>query len=223
EVDDGTHDGPTGTGIASLTLAPDTFTCADVGENIVLFTAVDFAGNSASANVTITVRDTIAPAAQGEDITLSLDENGEATLSDANFALPTFSRTVFTYSYNLLAINYGSLDGFDPESLDGTFMLLNGLYRKVFFRNYDNIYIYLYIDVNEQDNTIKTGEIFGPINGTKLPISFHRDQLNSECEDSITISFSQSLFTCADIGENTVVVTTSDKYGNSATKSITVT
>lgn len=58
EVDNGSFDN---CGIASMTLTPNTFTCADTGINLVALTVVDVNGNTNSCTADITVLDTIPP------------------------------------------------------------------------------------------------------------------------------------------------------------------
>jgi hypothetical protein len=58
DVDYGTTDN---CGVASMTISPRTFTCANIGPNEVTFTATDNAGNSASQTVTVLVVDNTAP------------------------------------------------------------------------------------------------------------------------------------------------------------------
>jgi hypothetical protein len=58
DVDYGTTDN---CGVASMTISPRTFTCANIGPNQVTFTATDNAGNSASQTVTVLVVDNTAP------------------------------------------------------------------------------------------------------------------------------------------------------------------
>lgn len=59
------------------------FNCADLGENTAAFTVTDLSGNSASTEIKVTVRDSRLPVAVVEDITLTLDENGQASLDVA--------------------------------------------------------------------------------------------------------------------------------------------
>ncbi len=58
DVDGGTTDA---CGIASLAVDPLSFTCSNLGTNIVTLTATDKNGNAASAAATVTVADTLAP------------------------------------------------------------------------------------------------------------------------------------------------------------------
>ena len=62
-----------------LTASPRSFECIHVGTAVpVKVTASDTQGNETSCWTTVTVYDTIAPVAVCKDITISLDENGEA-------------------------------------------------------------------------------------------------------------------------------------------------
>ncbi|WLE97139.1 MAG: PQQ-binding-like beta-propeller repeat protein [Candidatus Electrothrix communis] len=58
DIDNGTSDA---CGIASLSVAPSSFTCSNVGKNTVTLTATDVNGNTSSATATVTVEDNIAP------------------------------------------------------------------------------------------------------------------------------------------------------------------
>lgn len=64
--------------IETLSIDIDAFTCADLGENTVTLTVIDTSGNEATCTAIVTVEDLIAPTAICQDITLQLDENGEA-------------------------------------------------------------------------------------------------------------------------------------------------
>jgi HYR domain-containing protein/type IX secretion system substrate protein len=68
-------------GIASMSLSPSSFTCANVGTNTATLIVTDVNGNTASCNSTITIEDTIAPTAQCKNIMVMLDGNGNANIS----------------------------------------------------------------------------------------------------------------------------------------------
>ena len=76
DVDNGSNDA---CGI-TLSVSPNEFTCTDVGDRTVMLTVTDSNGNSDTATVTVTVKDTIAPTVLTQDITVYLDANGNATI-----------------------------------------------------------------------------------------------------------------------------------------------
>ncbi len=78
EVDNGSSDA---CGIASMSVSPSSFTCADVGTNTVTLTVTDVNGNSNTANATVTINDVTPPTVVTQNITVGLDENGQATIT----------------------------------------------------------------------------------------------------------------------------------------------
>ncbi|MFT7010530.1 MAG: hypothetical protein ACJAWR_000531, partial [Flavobacteriales bacterium] len=62
--------------IKTMTLSLDTFTCANVGANIITMTVTDSAGNSSVCNSTVTVLDTVTPTIVCKDTTVYLDAAG---------------------------------------------------------------------------------------------------------------------------------------------------
>ncbi|WP_198536975.1 BspA family leucine-rich repeat surface protein [Salegentibacter sediminis] len=67
--------------IESLSLSKTQFDCTNVGENTVELTVTDPSGNEAIAEATVTVVDNIVPVVLTQNITVQLDENGEATIT----------------------------------------------------------------------------------------------------------------------------------------------
>ena len=78
DVDGGSTDN---CGIASLSVSPSTFTCANVGVNNVTFTVTDVNGNSSTCTAVVTVEDNIAPAAVCQNITVQLDATGNVSIT----------------------------------------------------------------------------------------------------------------------------------------------
>ncbi|MBN2682258.1 MAG: T9SS type A sorting domain-containing protein, partial [Bacteroidales bacterium] len=70
----------------SLNLALDitSFNCGNVGTNNVVLTATDNSGNSSTANAVVTVEDNITPVVMTQDISIELDENGLASISETD-------------------------------------------------------------------------------------------------------------------------------------------
>jgi hypothetical protein len=65
--------------VDSMYLDISSFGCADVGANTVTLSVVDQSTNTATGTAIVTVFDTVSPVAQGQDITIYLDANGQAT------------------------------------------------------------------------------------------------------------------------------------------------
>ncbi|NVK86284.1 MAG: VCBS repeat-containing protein, partial [Cytophagia bacterium] len=78
DVDNGSNDA---SGISSYELSQYTFGCDDLGDNGVTLTVTDNNGRTASAITTVIVEDNIAPTAITQNITVYLDENGNASIT----------------------------------------------------------------------------------------------------------------------------------------------
>ncbi len=80
QVDNGSSDN---CAIATLTLDVNSFDCSQLGTQEVTLTAVDEAGNSSSSTAIVTVTDQSAPVISVQNITVQLDENGQAVITPA--------------------------------------------------------------------------------------------------------------------------------------------
>ncbi len=80
-VNDGSADN---CGIATITLSQSTFTCAEVGPNLITMTVTDVAGLSANATPTVTVADSTPPVAACQSYTVQLDAAGTALIDSSN-------------------------------------------------------------------------------------------------------------------------------------------
>ena len=78
DIDDGSSDA---CGIASLSLDQIDFACSEVGPNTVNLTATDNHGNTSTCSAQVSVQDLVAPVATCQDITIQLDENGDAAIA----------------------------------------------------------------------------------------------------------------------------------------------
>jgi hypothetical protein len=79
DIDNGSGDNCASGIIASIDVA--SFDCADIGTNAVTLTVEDGAGIQATAIATVTVEDNVAPTAMTRDITVNLDNSGNATIT----------------------------------------------------------------------------------------------------------------------------------------------
>jgi hypothetical protein len=78
DIDNGSSDN---CGIASLSLDQSSFDCSNIGANTVTLTVTDVNGNTSTCTATVTVNDNIAPTAICQDITVTLDATGNATVT----------------------------------------------------------------------------------------------------------------------------------------------
>ncbi len=67
-------------GIKTITVSPNTFTCANLGTNTVTLTVTDVNGNVSTGTAVVTVKDNIAPTAITKNITVALNGSGQATV-----------------------------------------------------------------------------------------------------------------------------------------------
>lgn len=79
-VDDGSSDG---FDIASMTLSQTNFDCSHLGANTLTLTVTDEHGNSDSAEAIVTVEDTTPPVVVTRNITIQLDDTGNASITVA--------------------------------------------------------------------------------------------------------------------------------------------
>lgn len=83
-VNNGSSDNCTAAGSLLLSLNKSTFTCADIGPNVVVLTVEDASGNQATTNATVTVADNAGPTVVTKNINADLDGNGNATITAAS-------------------------------------------------------------------------------------------------------------------------------------------
>jgi gliding motility-associated-like protein len=80
QVDNGSSDNCS---IATLTVSPTSFTCANVGPNTVTLTATDASGNTHSLTAVVTVQDQVGPTVVTRPLTVLLNAAGSATITPA--------------------------------------------------------------------------------------------------------------------------------------------
>lgn len=80
EVDNGSTDDVTAQNNLIYTLDTSFFDCSNIGQNTVTLTVEDEAGNKGTGTAIVTVEDNTAPNAITQDITIQLDENGQASI-----------------------------------------------------------------------------------------------------------------------------------------------
>jgi N-acetylneuraminic acid mutarotase len=199
--------------IASMSISPRTFTCANVGPNQVTLTVTDNAGNSASQTVTVIVVDNTAPVVLAAGLQVNLI-NGTRTIEAAD-------------------IDYGSYDecgSITSLTLDRTtFTCANVGPNQVTLTVTDNAgnKASKTVTVVVVDNTAPVLRAAGFTaqlqNGTRTIEAADIDYGSyDECGSLASISISPRTFTCANVGPNQVTITATDKAGNVSSQMVTV-
>ncbi|MEM6376838.1 MAG: MBG domain-containing protein, partial [Bacteroidota bacterium] len=195
---------------STVTLSPTTFTCADLGSQTITITATDAAGNQQTGTETIVIRDGTNPVASTQNVTISIDANGNATLDPASVndnssdnctddASLILSVSQTSFDCNNLGVNNVTLTVEDASGNTDTDV--------VSVTVVDNIAPVAVA----QDITVDRGVVFQP------------SQVDNGSSDncSVTLSLDQNIFNT--LGTNTVTLTATDPAGNTATATATVT
>lgn len=211
DIDNGSSDNCS---IASITLSQTEFDCTDVGSNTVTMTVTDASGNSATCNATVTVTDNTNPTAVCQNITVSLDANGQAVISAADvnngssdacgIASMTLSNTSFDCSNlgnNTVTLTVTDNNG-NTSTCTSTVSVEDNTDPVVVCKN-----ITVALDVNG--------------NASITPASV--DNGSSDNCGTPNLSINKSSFGCADVGTQQVVLTATDASGNTASCTATVT
>ncbi len=201
-------------GIASMRVSPDSFTCAEVGENTVTLTVIDNNGNESTATSKVTVEDSVAPVASAQAITIQLDENGVATITaedvdnGSSDACGIASMSVSPDSFTCAEVgeNTVTLTVIDNNGNESTTT------SKVTIE--DNVAPV----ASAQDISVQLDE-----NGTATITAAEVDNGSSDACGIALISVSPDSFTCAEVGENTITLTVIDTNGNESTTTSKVT
>ena len=81
DVDNGSSDN---CGIQSFSLSKSSFSCSDIGNNIVTLTVFDVNGNSATCTANVTVQDVTPPVVRTKNISAYLNETGTVSITAAD-------------------------------------------------------------------------------------------------------------------------------------------
>ncbi|MFK8006799.1 MAG: T9SS type A sorting domain-containing protein [Saprospiraceae bacterium] len=192
-------------GIDTLFIDLNNFDCSDLGENTVTLTVSDEEGATSTETAIVTILDEIAPTAITQNITLSLDENGIATLapnqvdngSSDNCGIDSMNVSIMQFDCSNIGDNSVMLTVLDASgnsnSAEAIITIIDDLAPTIITQN-----VTIYLDdmgmAQIDPNQINIGS-------------------SDNCGiDSISIDISQ--FDCSTLGENTVTLTAIDASGN---------
>jgi len=207
-VDNGSNDA---CGITSMVVSPNAFTCADIttgGPDInVTLTVTDVNGNTSECTADIKVKDEVSPTAQCRDLTIQLDANGDASITVADVDNGTVDNcglaSVTLDEYNFGCPNVGpntvTLTAVDNYGNDATCIATITVE--------DNVAP----DAQCQDVVVELDA-----NGTGSITTADIDNGSNDACGIDDLALSETNFSCADLGSNTVTLTVTDNNGNTA-------
>ncbi len=188
-------------------LANTTFSCAQIGGQIIVLTAKDASGNTSTCAVKVNIIDGIAPSLQCKSVNLTLNANGQATLllsqvmnsvsDNCQVVSTTLSQSSFNCAHT--GTNTVKVQAFDA-------------YGNIAECNVPVNVTDLIAPVAQCKNTL----INLGANGSTGPMGA---LVNNGSSDNCTFTFSTipAQLTCANIGTNTVTLRVTDASGNTAT------
>ncbi|TVZ57636.1 putative secreted protein (Por secretion system target) [Flavobacteriaceae bacterium MAR_2010_105] len=196
-------------------LGSHTITVIDKGNNVLL-TVTDVSGNSATCEAKVYVEDNIDPHVECNPITIQLDATGNYVLTQAD--------------YN--AVGLGSSDAcgiasmtVSPNVFDCTNVGPNQVTLTVTDKNGNSDTCTTTITVEDKVNPIAVCQsitIQLDANGNASIVPADIDGGSSDA-CGFTLSASQTVFDCSNVGANTVTLTVTDANGNTAECDATVT
>ena len=201
-------------GITALTVSPNTFTCANVGNNTVTLTATDANGNVASKTVIVTIENKNAPIALAKNTLVQLNATGNATITAAdvnNGSTATCGTPVLTVSPSTFTCaNVGA------NTVTLTVTDANG-----------NVSLATAI-VTVQDKVapvvlIKNATVQLDASGNASITASQIDNGSSDTCGIASITVTPNTFSCNNVGVNQVTLKVTDVNGNVATATATVT
>ena len=196
-------------GITSFELNISTFTCNELGDNEVILTVFDAAGNSDSCDAIITVEDNILPSIIGQNITVNLEGNPSVTVAAEEVDNESFDNCSIV-SLILTPDTFTSVGTFDAvlEGIDDSGNMASVTVE---------ITIVDFIDDEAPTAVCQDLTVILDENGEATISAESIDGGSSDNSGSYSVSIDINLFDCSNIGENEVTLTVIDPYENSDT------
>jgi gliding motility-associated-like protein len=211
QIDNGSSDA---CGIASFSLDNTSFSCSDVGSNTVTLTVTDNNGNSNTGTATVTIEDNVAPTVVTQDITVSLDGTGNATITAAQIDNGSSDACgIASMSLDITAFTIANLG---PNTVTLTVTDNNG-------NSNTSTAIVTVVDNNPPNVVTQNVTVQLDASGNASITAAQIDNGSTDNTGIASMSLDITSFTCANIGGNTVTLTVTDTDGNSNTGTATVT
>lgn len=217
QIDNGSTDDVSAFGGLVFSLDVSDFDCADIGANTVTLMVADEVGNTASSTATVTVVDDMLPTVVTQNFTITLDGSDQAIIGTGDIDNGTADNCGFTLSLDITTFTKAEL-GDNIVTLTATDAAGNSANATATVTVLDN----------NNPPTPVTQNITVSLDATGN-VMISPDQINNGSSDDITADGDLALvldltsFDCANLGNNTVILTVTDEEGESATAPATVT
>lgn len=206
QVDNGSSDNCS---IASSSLSTSAFDCGDAGTTTtVTLIQSDASSNSSACNAAVTVIDNTPPAMSCQNITVSLDASGSASITAAsvdggtsdNCSVSSLTISNSNFECADIGANTVVLTAVDPSGLSSS----------------------CNATVTVEDNAVPSAvcrnvTIYLDANGNATTSSAALDNGSSDNCSVASLGISISTFSCASLGTNNVLLTAADGSGNTGT------
>jgi gliding motility-associated-like protein len=210
EVDNGSTDA---CGTPVLTVSPNTFTCANIGNNTVTLTATDASGNVSSKIAIVTIENKNAPIALAKNSIVQLNATGNATITAADInngstttcGTPALTISPSTFTCANVGANTVTLTVTDANGSVSSATAIVTVQDKI-------------APVVLVKNATVQLDASGNVSITASQI----DNGSSDTCGIASITVTPSTFTCATVGANQVTLKVTDVNGNVATATATV-
>ena len=202
--------------IASITLNQTTFDCADVGTFNLIQTVTDQSGNTSTCSVSASVEDNISPIVVCKDVTIQLDDNGEASVF-ADELISDLSESCFPINLSIDE-QYNFFDCDDVGTVVVPVMLTDASNNLGTCNSTVTI-------VDDEAPTVICQDATVTLDASGSA-SISVSDINNGSYDNCSItsySLSRMSFTCSDLGEVLVTLNAEDDAGNSGSCTATVT
>ena len=210
EIDNGSNDA---CGLSNLSIDISSFDCSNIGENTITLTATDIHGNASDCQANLIVSDEIEPTALCQDITVQLNENGQASIT---------ATAIDNGSSDACGISEMSLD---QSNFDCTQVGDQTVSLSVTDNNGSTSSCQATVTIADEvasqvlcgDYTVQLDE-----NGLANISVNDIDNGTSDACGLTNLSIDISAFDCSNVGDNTVTITATDIHGNTSSCQATV-
>jgi hypothetical protein len=203
-----------------VTISKGAFTCADASATslnamAVSYNVFDAANNVRTGTIWVKVIETINPVLSVKPATLTLSAGGSATLTVAD-VLVSATDNCGTPNVTLSKTAFGCGDiGLNNVTVTATDASGNTATQTA---------VVTVVDATAPALVVKNATVNLSAGGTVTLLE--SDVVTSAtdvCDNTVTVSFTPTSFTCANLGNNTVTITATDDSGNNTVQTVTVT